>query len=67
MSSLWLLPAATVVVSLIPLTAMARRALREVAGLRRELHLAARLRPAVIELRDETALLQARLDQLRRR
>jgi cytochrome c-type biogenesis protein CcmH/NrfF len=57
---LWILPAALAVVGTVVIAAVASRAAEEASGLRRDLLRMGELRPALVELRDETRTLRLR-------
>ncbi|HVM10682.1 MAG TPA: hypothetical protein VM345_19635 [Acidimicrobiales bacterium] len=56
---MWLIPAAVVVLAVLPLLLLARRVAAEILELRREVQRFSELRPALIELRSDAELLRS--------
>ena len=69
--TMWAIPLAVAVIALVPILVVVRRVAAEAIGLRRELDRFSELRPALLELRNDTKALRAaaaaKLDQLPRR
>jgi len=69
--TMWAIPLAVAAIALVPILVAVRRVAAEALGLRRELDRFSELRPALLELRNETQALRAaaaaKLDQLPRR
>jgi hypothetical protein len=68
---MWAIPLAVAVIALVPILVAVRRVAAEAIGLRREIDRFSELRPALLELRNDTKALRAaaaaKLDQLPRR
>ena len=68
---MWAIPLAVAVIALVPILVAMRRLAAEALGLRREIDRFSELRPALLELRNDTKALRAaaaaKLEQLPRR
>ena len=68
---MWAIPVAVALIALVPILVALRRVAAEALGLRRELDRFSELRPALLELRNDTKALRAaaaaKLEQLPRR
>ena len=68
---MWAIPLAVAAIALVPILAAVRRVAAEAIGLRREIDRFSELRPALLELRNDTKALRAaaaaKLDQVPRR
>ena len=68
---MWAIPLAVALIALVPILVALRRVAAEALGLRRELDRFSELRPALLELRNDTKALRAaaaaKLEQLPRR
>ena len=69
--TMWTIPVAVALIALVPILVAVRRVAAEALGLRRELDRFSELRPALLELRNDTKALRAaaaaKLEQLPRR
>ena len=68
---MWAIPVAVALIALVPILVALRRVAAEALGLRRELDRFSELRPALLELRNDTKALRAaaaaKVEQLPRR